>query len=122
MNAFVKFSNFMSQHRAFDSHCHFLGRAFVQNDCPGGGFWSCVSGVCPRRRWQLLMTLIATLFTISYFSVVDPDEIILDEEDINDPFIHVNIKDIRTYSKEHPHICNSDLFTELILERTYFIK
>ena len=25
--------------------------------------------------------------TISYFSVVDPDEIILDEEDINDPFI-----------------------------------
>ena len=51
------------------------------------------------------MTLIATFFTISYFSVVDPDEIILDEEDINDPFIHVNIKDIRTYSKEHPHIC-----------------
>ena len=50
------------------------------------------------------------------------DEIILDEEDINDPFIHVNIKDIRTYSKEHPRICNSDLFTELILERTYFIK
>ena len=61
------------------------------------------------------MTLIATLFTISYFSVVDPDEIILDEEDINDPFIHVNIKDIRTHSKEHPHICNGDLFTELIL-------
>ena len=50
-----------------------------------------------------------------YFSVVEPDEIILDEEDINDPFIHVNIKDIRTYSKEHSHICNSDLFTELIL-------
>ena len=38
------------------------------------------------------MTLIATLFTISYFSVVDPDEIILDDEDINDPFIHVNIE------------------------------
>ena len=55
---------------------------------------------------------------MSHFSVVDPDEIILNEEDINDPFIHVNIKDIRTYSgysKEHPHICNSDLFTELIL-------
>ena len=28
--------------------------------------------------------------TVSYFSVVDLDEIILDEEDIN-PFIHVNI-------------------------------
>ena len=57
---------------------------------PGGGYW------------QLLMTLIATLFTVSYFSVVDPDEIIFDEEDTNGPFIHVNIKDIRTYSKEHP--------------------
>ena len=51
----------------------------------GGGFSSCVSGVRPRRRWQLLMTLIATLFTISYFSVVNPDEIILDEEDIMIP-------------------------------------
>ena len=105
----------MSQDRAFDSDCRFLGRAFVQNDCPIGGFWSCVSGVCPRRRWQLLMTLIAISFTVSYFSVVDPDEIFSDEENINDPFIHINIKEIRTYSKEHPHICNVDLFTELIL-------
>ena len=67
MNTFVKFSNFMSQDRAFDSHCHFMGRAFVQDDCPRGGFWSCVSGVCPRRRWQLLMTLIATLLQYHIF-------------------------------------------------------
>ena len=45
MNTFVKFSNFVSQDRAFDSHCHFLGRAFVQNDCPRGGFWSCIRGL-----------------------------------------------------------------------------
>ena len=51
MNTFMKFGNFMSQDGAFDSHCRFPGRAFVQNDCPGGGFWSCVSAVCPRRRW-----------------------------------------------------------------------
>ena len=96
MNTFVKFSNFMSQDGTFDSHCHFSGRTFVQNDCPGGGFWSCVSGVCSRRTDD-----IDSHITVSPFSVIDPDEIILDEEDINDPFIHVNIKDIRTYSKEH---------------------
>ena len=61
MNTFMKFATFMSQVGAFDSHCRFPGRAFVQNDCPRGGFWSCVSGVCPRRKWHLLMTLIATL-------------------------------------------------------------
>ena len=106
----------MSQDGAFDSHCCFPRRAFVQNDCPGGEFWSCVSGVCPRRRQAVTDDLDSHITTsYMYFSVVDPDEIILDEEDINDPFIHVNMKDIRTYSKGHPHICNSDLFTELIL-------
>ena len=47
MNAFVKFSNFMSQDRAFDSHCHFLGRAFVQSDCPGEGFGVVSQGFVP---------------------------------------------------------------------------
>ena len=96
----------MSQDGAFDSHCRFSGRDFVQNDCPGGGFWSCVSGVCQGFEFSWVVAVtdgIDSHITISYFSVihVDPDEISLDEEDINDPFIHVNMKDIRTYSKEH---------------------
>ena len=84
MNTFVKFSNFMTQDGAFDCHCRFLLRAFVQN-------------VDVAVTYK-----IDSHITISYFSVGDPDEIILDEEDhTNDPFIHVNMKDIRSYSKEH---------------------
>ena len=69
-------------------------------DCPGG----MVLELCLKCLSQEEMEVtddIDSHVTISYLSVVDPDEIILDEEDINDPFIHVNIKDIRTYSKEH---------------------
>ena len=80
----------------------------------GEGFGVASTGVFSQEEVAVTDGIDSHIF-ISYFSVVDPDEIILDEEDINDPFIHVNIKDIRTYSKEHPHICNSDLFTELIL-------
>ena len=60
--------------------------------------------LCLRGLSQEEMAVIDEIgshVTVSYFSVVDPDEIISDEEDVNDPSIHVNMKDIRTFSKEH---------------------
>ena len=47
MNAFVKFSNFMSQDRAFDSHCRFLGRALYKMIVLGEGFGVVSQGFVP---------------------------------------------------------------------------
>ena len=52
IDIFVKFSNFMSWGRAFDSLFCLEGRVFVHNDCPRGAFLlpsSHVPGVCTRR-------------------------------------------------------------------------
>ena len=62
------------------------------------GFELCLR--CLSKEVAAVTDEIDSHITISYFSVVDPYEIILDEEDINDPFIHVNMKEIGT-CKEH---------------------
>ena len=78
MNTFIKFFNFMSQDRAFDSHCHFLGRAFVQNDCPKERALQLHLRGLSQEEVAVTDDIDSHIF-ISYFSVVDPDEIILDE-------------------------------------------
>ena len=93
----MKFSNFMSQDWAFDTHFRFPGRALYKMIVLGRVLELCLRGLF----WEEVAVTddINSHITRSYFDDVDPDEIILDEEDLNDPFIHVNMKDIRTYSK-----------------------
>ena len=54
------------------------------------------------ERYLLIITFIYLQWSVSLlFFVSDESDIILEENDIDDECVHVELKDIRTYSKEH---------------------
>ena len=61
----------MSQDRAFDSHRHFLGRAFVQDDCPRQRILGLHLMGLSQEEVAVTDDIDSHIF-ISYFSVVDP--------------------------------------------------